>query len=434
MKTTTLAARLLLKPIRYLGSPAGIYLVTAVLRRASGLILLPLYVRRFTLEDYGDYGLALTIVTLGGTTFTLGLVSFTAKTYYDGGTLEEAEERTGSLMRDVALVVLGWGLLSVLGILMFAPAGDHGLRGPRLLLLLLVATVGAGLSPILLVYLRTVQRPYALAALQGVDLLTSSGFGLLFVFVLGRGLAGAIEALALSGGITGAFALLFIFGRLRGRVRLEPLRAALPFAATSLFQFFAAWLLGASDRWCLKFYGFDAGVGVFVIATQLASPAAMPMGALADAEIARVGEIFKERKLEGVRSDLPHAMKRYGLASVLPAVALVMAIPLFSLILGARTRGALSLVPWLALIALVDAPYYPLSTVLYYASRLRAVSFVTAVSCFATLGAMTVLVPQFGVAGALVARAIAAFIRLATIAAIAVGVLRDVRRERSLPF
>jgi O-antigen/teichoic acid export membrane protein len=184
----------------------------------------------------------------------------------------------------------------------------------------------------------------------------------------------------------------------------------------------------------LKFYGFDAGVGVFVIATQLASPAAMPMGALADAEIARVGEIFKERKLEGVRSDLPHAMKRYGLASVLPAVALVMAIPLFSLILGARTRGALSLVPWLALIALVDAPYYPLSTVLYYASRLRAVSFVTAVSCFATLGAMTVLVPQFGVAGALVARAIAAFIRLATIAAIAVGVLRDVRRERSLPF
>lgn len=385
--------------------PAFIYLVAALINRVSAVVLIPIYTRRLSLASYGDYALALTLSTVLSLVFSLGLASSVSRFYFDGADRDLALARSGSVARWVTVLVLGWMVALAAVVVLAVPAGGDGVVSRRAMLCVVVASGGAALGPVPLVFLRAVQRPYLVALLQFFELLASTGFGILFVVHLNRGFIGSVEALAASGALNGAIAAIFIWGTLRGRLDPKLLVAGIRFSAPFLLHAVANWVQSAGDRWALKVAGWDSDVGRMALAVQLTQPVGMPGSALADAEFARVGEIFRDDGMAGVDRDLRSARLRYLLVTVVPALLLVVALPLVRMFVGpVAAGGTLVLVPLLCLVAIVDVQFFPHQLVVYYASRTRWMVVVTFATLLANVGLMALLVPAFGAFGAVAAR------------------------------
>jgi O-antigen/teichoic acid export membrane protein len=391
--------------LRIVKQPAFVYLAATLLNRVSAIVLIPIYTRRLSLAAYGDYALALTLTTVLSFALSLGLTSSVGRVYFDGVDRELALTRSGSVARWVTVLVLGSMATLAAVVVLAAPASGDGVLSRHAMLCVLAAAGGAALGPVPLVFLRAVQRPYLVALLQFVDLLASTGFGILFVVHLDRGFLGSVEAMAASGAVNIAIAAAFIWGTLRGRLDPQLLLSSIRFSAPFLLHAFANWVQSAGDRWGLKLTDRDADVGRFALAVQLTQPVGMPGSALADAEFARVGELFRVGGLSRIDRALGVARLRYLLVTLVPALLLVAALPLARILLGpAATGGTLRLVPLLCLVAIVDMQFFPSQLVVYYASRTRWMLFVTFATLLTNIGLMALLVPPFGTLGAIAAR------------------------------
>src|ERR1700746_554564 len=79
---------------RVLG-PAGIYFGATLLARAGAVLLIPIYTRRLTREEYGDYALAQTMIAFLPTLLSLGLLSAMARYYYDDKDVAASRDKAG---------------------------------------------------------------------------------------------------------------------------------------------------------------------------------------------------------------------------------------------------------------------------------------------------------------------------------------------------
>jgi O-antigen/teichoic acid export membrane protein len=192
-----------------LGS-AAIYLGATILARAGAFVLIPLYTRRLTIEEYGEYALAQTLVQILPTFLSLGLVSAIARFYYDEKDVKVATQRVGSASRWMAALTLGSATLLQVGVLAFWPAGGRGVAGRWEVSCVIWAAAGGALAAIPALYLRCAQRPLAASAFQVGQFVSIAGAGLFLVAGLDRGLRGAIEASALAYGIDGLVGLFYI--------------------------------------------------------------------------------------------------------------------------------------------------------------------------------------------------------------------------------
>ena len=87
-------------------SPAAVYLGASVLARAGSLILIPLYTRRLTLEEYGNYALFLTLLVFLSTFISAGLVSAIPSAYFSEQDRAEGKRRASEVARWTAIVSL----------------------------------------------------------------------------------------------------------------------------------------------------------------------------------------------------------------------------------------------------------------------------------------------------------------------------------------
>jgi O-antigen/teichoic acid export membrane protein len=410
--------------------PATIYLLSALFNRLSAIILVPFYTRKLTLAEYGDYALALTLSTILSLIFSLALARAVSRFYFEGNDRDAALARSGSVARWATVIDLMW-TLSCVGIAMIvAPAAVRGIGGRHAMLCVVAAAAGLALQGIPIVMLQAVQRPYIVAALQTIDFLASAGFGLLFVVVMHRGFAGSVEALAASGALSGGIAAIFIWGYLPGRLDPKILPVAVKFSAPFLLQFLANWVQSAGDRWGLKIAGKDFDVGRMGLAVQVTQPVGMPAIALADADFARVGEVSRTGGLGAVGDDLRSTRLRYAVVTVLPALLVVAAIPVLRWILGAAAAsGTIGLVPILCAITIIDTQFYPHQFVVYYASRSRWMVLVAISTAATNIGLMALLVPRFGIYGAVSARGAATLARSGTMWFAARACLRAPRQR-----
>lgn len=410
--------------------PAFVYLAANILNRLSAVVLIPIYTRRLTLAEYGDYGLALTLLTVLGAVCSLNLVWFVSRVYFEGGDRKAAVARSGSVARWIVVVDLAFMLVLAAAVWAFVPEGGAGIWSRRALLLLLLGGAGTTLAPVPLVFFRAVQRPYLVATLQCVELVSTSAFGILFVVGLRRGFMGSMEALAAGGLVNGSIAAIVILLVLKGHLDLELLRSGVRFSAPILLQVLANWIQSAADRWSLKLADRGDEVGQMVLAIQVTQPAAMPAGALADSEFARVGELFRDDGLGAVGADLRSARRRYLLTSAVPAACVLAALPLLRFIIGPAASGTtLVLVPILCAIVIVDVQFYPAQLVVQYASRTRWMVVVALVTLVANIGLMVLLVPRFGIYGAVAAKAAGVCAKTGAMGLVAHACLRETRPE-----
>lgn len=385
-------------------SPAAVYLGASVLARAGSLLLIPLYTRRLTPEEYGHYALFLTLLVLLSTFISAGLVSAIPTAYFSEQDRVEGKRRASEVARWAAVFALGATFLLLAGVECFAPEDSAPLLGRTSLRLAVLGAAGTALSVVPPALLRSEQRAYSAAAFQLLQFVTMAAAGLVLVLALDRGYMGAIEAAAGAPMASGVASLIYIRMLPKSGMHLEQLRAALRFAAPFLPHFVAQWLLGAADLWILGKAGFAQELGSYSLAAQVIVPVTMVVTAWNEHMGPEMGERFRAGGIPEMRKHLPRVRLGYFLAAIIPSVAVLLSIPAFAWIIGPDFEPAIIFVPFLLLAALPNVLYFSDFQLIYYGGRTRWIgrASITAAAISVVLGAL--FIPAFGAYGAIVSR------------------------------
>jgi O-antigen/teichoic acid export membrane protein len=392
-------------------SPAAVYLGAAILSRAGSLFLIPLYTRRLSLEEYGNYALFLTLLVFLSPFMSGGLVAAIPSAYFSEKDRAEGKRRASEVARWTALLSLGGGALLLGGVECFAPDDPASLLGRDTLRLAVLGGAGTAISVVPWTLLRSEQRAYAAAAFQLLQFVTTTGAGLVLVLVLDRGYAGAVEAAAGAPMASGLVSLIYIQRLPKSRMHLKRLRAALIFALPFLPHLVAQWLLNAADLWILGKAGFDEELGGYSLAAQVVIPVNMVITAWNQHMGPEMGERFRAGGLPEMRAHLPRVRLTYLGAAVIPAVAVLLGLPLVAWVVGQDFESAIGFVPFLLLAILPNTLYFSDFHIVYYGGRTRWIGAATVVAAAIGVTLGLLLIPSFGAHGAIVARVGGALVR-----------------------
>lgn len=392
-------------------SPAAVYLGASVLARAGSLLLIPLYTRRLTLEEYGHYALFLTLLAVLPTFLSAGLVTAIPSAYFSEKDRAEGKRRAAGVARWTALISLGAGALLLAGVELFAPDDAAPLLSRSSLRLAVLGAVGTAISVVPPALLRSEQRAYAASAFQLLQFITMTGGGLILVLVLDRGYVGAIEAAAGAPVVSGLASLLYVHILPNSGMHVKRLRAALRFAFPFLPHFAAQWLLSAADLWILGKAGFEQDLGSYSLAAQVVVPVTMVITAWNEHMGPEMGVRFRSGGIAEMRRHLPRVRLSYLAAAIIPGVAVLVGLPLIAWMVGSEFEPAIVFVPFLLVAILPNALYFSDFQIVYYGGRTRWIGRSTVTAAAINLALGLLLIPPFGAYGAIVARVAGASIR-----------------------
>jgi O-antigen/teichoic acid export membrane protein len=407
-----------------LRSPTLVYTVLAGLSRASSILMGPFLTRRLTPAEYGDLAFYQSTAAVLSMVLSAGLTAAVSRFYFEGDNREEALRASGSVARGMLATVLGGALLCAALISLTHLSSDtrhHALAT-------LVSGVGLALVSIPVGLTRARQRPFQVAAFASIEFggLLLSTVGL--VGVAERGLDGALEALALSGVLSGVAAGAYVVS-LPGQLNRAMLARGLRFSAPFVPHFIANQLLTLGDRWFLKANGLESQLGPYALASQLAAPIGLVIGAHNDTASARLGEAVRTGGSDQLRLGFPSLARGYLMLAVPLCGVVLVASPLVPWVFSSRFESAVGFLPLLLLSILIETLYYPATNVLFFANATTRIPVLTGLSGLASLVLNVLLIPKYGAWGALVARVIAMTLRTA----LALSFARAAMRVTAVP-
>ena len=384
------------------GQNALLYTATSILAKGATILLAPLYTRELTTVEYGDLALAQTLVAVLPTFVSIGLLSALSRFFYEGANADEGRARAGGVARWIITLALSTAF--VLQALLFVlPLPGKGIFQFHELSCVVWAATGALMLGVPMVVLRASQRAVPASLLQLTDFAISLGAAIVLVAGMGRGIRGALEAVALSGITSSMVCFVYVLRTMPGRLDTVVLKRALAFSMPYVPHFVANQLLLISDRWILKSYGFDEGLGLYSLASQLAAPISIVVLAWNEAVSPKMGEEFRKSGMPGLEASTPSVVKSYaGLAVAMSVVMLVFS----PLVFGKSYGHALWYLPGLCFVLVVECFYYPYSNVLFFANRTSLIPKITFGSGLINVVSNLILVPLLGVPGAIVSRVI----------------------------
>lgn len=400
-----LAARLRTLSRTALG-PAGVYLAATLFAKTASFVLIPIYTRKLSNEDYGDLVLAQTFISVLPTFLSLGLASALVAFYYDSAVHATARRRVGGVACWLASITLATCAVLQVAVV-WLPAGMvPGL--PRWELSCIIwAAAGAALAEVPAYYLRAAQRAFAAAGFQIAQFFSLVISGLVLVAWMGRGRRGAVEALTLGYGIDGLAGLLFILVILRGPMTLAILKEGLRFSLPLIPHTLANQIQNVMDRWALSGAGLKPELGVYGLACQVVQPAQMTVASWNQAASPKMGEVFREEGSAGLLKTHARSQRSYLLVAIGASLVTILAIPLLNWIVGPNFRSALFVAPFLTLGVLIESLYFPNYNELFYLKRVAVIPFATGSSALLNVVLCIALVGSLGMTGVIAARMIA---------------------------
>lgn len=412
---------------------ALVYAGATVVTRAASILLAPLYTRKLTPSDYGELGLAQTVVSILPTLFSLGLASAAARFYYADSDVEASTKKMASIATWMTLfVVVSTGALVGLTLLL-APVSGTGIFQRWELCCILVASAGSALVGIPATYLRLTARPAGAAAVQLGEFFATLLSAILLVAWLNRGLRGAIEAVAVGGVLNVVIGLTFCLGKLRGRLDPAILREGLGFSLPLVPHYLATQLVQISDRWVMKWAGQTASLGPYALASQVSTPVSVAVQAWHEAATPQLGEAFREGGLAMLRQRIGGVVKQYVGVTVVLSLGVIVMTPVAVRLLGRGFESILWITPLFCLCLLVEAFYLPYANVLFFADKTSILPRVTILAGVLSLGTNILLTPRLGIYGAILARLVAGGVRSALVAWAAAKAMRGEEPSEKAP-
>jgi O-antigen/teichoic acid export membrane protein len=378
---------------------SAIYLMGAALVGLGNFVLVPLYTRYLSAEEFGVYALVEISLFMAVTTTQLGLGTTYVRWY-----AETEEARRGELLGSCGAAALVAALAG--GGLLVALAGPSGFRWfaalQQLRWMLLPVVVFRNLQGLLFCALQAAQRATAYVMAAAARLVFLSGSGIWFVVLHHRGIVGVLESWLVGDAVCFAVLLGFCVPGQRLKVRFSALRPMLRYGAPLVWSAFMALLLDAAGRFFLANDRSLAEVALYVVGIKITN--IISMGFLQPFASAWGGIVFPI-------AHRPHApltytkMLGYALIILMLLVAVMILFGPFLVVLfaGRAYLGAVRLLPWLLLPVAFRLFEYWSSLPLYLTYKTQWIGALATAGVLSCAGMNAVLVPRLGALGAALA-------------------------------
>jgi len=375
--------------LRYLPS----HLVPAVV----GLVSIPVITELFPPEDYGNYTLALTTVSILVTIsswLTISIVRFYPAC--------ESNHTLGDLRSSVftsLLVSLSAGCALVGGVLLVT----RPLLDPQFLRLM---SVGVGLFALSTTF--GVLQSFLRARLQAAwysffsvwDSVAKLGFGVALVLGLSLGVEGLLWGAVLAFAVTLPLLWKVAIGKQfgPGRASLPLIQDMLKYAMPLVVGNLAAWVLNMSDRYVLKAFRGAGEVGLYSASYAISERSITVLAALFMLAAGPIGVRIWENEGESRARDFLRSVTRHYLLLAVPAVVglSVLAKPVIEMFTSPEYHSAYRVTPMIALSGFIlglQQRYHP---AFLFNKKTRTIMVIVFLSGAVNLALNLVFVPRYG--------------------------------------
>lgn len=256
-------------PFRRLARQSTVYAVGNAVAKASGVLIVPLYLRLLTTADFGYFGLlvatAQIAIPLAGFGLTTGLLTFSADPARADlrDALPFTALATSALAAAIAFAAF-WAAAPPLA----AALLDDPARAPLVRMLGAYAALKVlQATPLMLLRIEERAGHYVVASVMETAAL------LVVTYVamgrLGLGVEGAMWGLVLSAGVSTVALMALTLGRVQRRIHTPLVRALVRFGLPLAFSTLALPVIHVGDRYVLKALVGPAEVGVYDVAGRL---------------------------------------------------------------------------------------------------------------------------------------------------------------------
>jgi O-antigen/teichoic acid export membrane protein len=166
-------------------------------------------------------------------------------------------------------------------------------------------------------------------------------------------------------------------------------------------------LMVGVDRWALDFYHLRDDLGLYTLATQLTVPIPLATNAWNEASSPRFLAAWRDGGYPAARRSLPRIAAGFIACGGGALLLILGALPLLHYFVSDRFRPAFALVPWIGLSLIVGALFSAFINVLSLRKNTRLIPVLTMISVAVNLALNMLLVPRFGVWGAILATGLA---------------------------
>lgn len=370
------------------------FAIATVLQRVAPLLLLPLFARVLTAEEFGQIGVIVTVAAALSTLLSFGLETAIFKEYAVLRGDPSAQRAMVNTVGGFALVVPVVAATGIAALAAPTLASAFDVPGEALVLGCLGAAANVAATLVPLTLMRVQERLGDYLRLTSIQVAVTIGFTVVFAAFLGWGVTGWMLASALSG----------LFLLVRGVIILHHpwtfgfdggyLRRALAFGLPLVPHAFAHWGLAVSDRAILMAFVGGEQVGAYYVAYQLSLPVTLVSIALSQG----AQPIFAEAASPRHEHDISAVVTSHALIVTLAAatVALV-GPPAVLVLLPGSYADAAGFLPWFAVGACLFGLYLmPMNAIVMTAGRSGMVWIVTALAATANISLNLALVPRLG--------------------------------------
>ena len=387
--------------LRQLGKGALIYGLQPVLTRLVSILMLPLYTRLLTPEDYGVLQLLDTTAEIAAILFTAGAIAGVQRFYF-----KYAEpERQKRLLATAQVRLLLLALVAGACLMLLAPViHRYALRGsgtPDQVRLSALSLASGFLSAVPLLRLQLQQRAAAYSSLALARLILQLSLNIVLVALLRLGVTGILLSTITTNLVVGGALSVSMF-RSTGvhwdrDIRTELSTFGRPYRLTGV----GSYVLNFGDRFFLSSARGAAVVGTYGLAYQFGFGFAQ----FFCAPISRAWDPIRYQlatELPEVRN--PIFLRVFNVTNVLLFSGFVLVVcfirPLVQLLTTPAFYSAASLVPIIVAAYLVQFWTEWFTFQINISEKTQAYSRATILAAVVTLGFYTLLIPRYGAAGA----------------------------------
>lgn len=380
---------------------SSMYLAGIVLYRLASFVMLPVYTRVLTPEDYG----ILEILALSSDIISmlagLGIGSAVTRYYY-----LYTEESDRARVVSTAALLLGaiFVVVAGIGVALSAQLAALLLGSADKAPLISLAVAGLALGMLIevpLVVLRTKQKSQSVLLAGVIRLLLALSLNILFVVVLGMGVRGVLFSTILAAVLVGGVLTYRLFREHGVKLSRDIARQLMRYGAPLVVWNLSSFVLHFSDRYFLRTSTSLEIVGLYSLGYKLAMLVSMfVMTPFSDIWFPKAMEIVRKEGAAGTPI-LRGILSLYNLVLITTALGVALfTADAVRVLIGAEFQGASKPVPVLCL-AMVFFGYRPMSQVgAMISEKTSAVALASALAAAAVLALNAVLVPRYGMMGA----------------------------------
>jgi len=375
-----------------------VYGLTGVASTFAAVLLLPIYTRILTPEDYGVIAILRTLVGILVIVFNLGMGSAIFWAYYRAENEEEKKKVVGTALLFQFLLPLILTLLLIVASPFFNKLIFQGDQ-PLFYLTIVFMTIffQAGIV-IPLAVLRAKEQPRRYVLLTLSNLILTIFFSVLLVVFLRLGVLGVLLGSFIGNFLVYLASLPFVIRYAKLGISLSWLKDMLSFGVPMVPAGLSMWILNSSDRYFLNYFRDLSEVGIYNVGYRVGTLIILVVGAV---QLAYAPFIFSVQKKENAKK-LYRRFATYYLLIIffLGLVISVLSKEVITILIGPKFHASFVIVPFIAFSYVAFGLYNIFATGISLKKKTIYALVSTILASLANLGFNFLLIPKFGMVGA----------------------------------